>query len=145
LVEPLVARFGERRVMLAGLGCGVASFAIYGFAATGLAFCLAIPINGLWGLAAPPMQGMMTRRVSASEQGQLQGALSSVRGIAFMIGPLVFTNIFAAFIGAERAWHLPGAPYLLAGVLLALATIVTWHTTAPSREAANFLPAEEEV
>ena len=145
LVQPLVARFGERRVMLVGLGCGVASFAIYGLAVTGLGFCLAIPINGLWGLAAPPMQGMMTRRVSASEQGQLQGALSSVRGIAFMIGPLVFTNIFAAFIGPERAWHLPGAPYLLAGVLLALATFVTWHTTAPSREVANFIPAEEEV
>ncbi len=57
-------------------------------------FWLAVPVNGLWGLAGPPRQGLMTRRTTASEQGQLQGALSSLREIAFMIGPLLFTNTF---------------------------------------------------
>ena len=85
LVEPVVARFGERRTMLAGLLFGTAGFAIYGLAATGAIFWSALPVNALWGLSGPPMQGMMTRHVGSSEQGQLQGALSSLRGIAFMI------------------------------------------------------------
>ena len=129
LVEPVVARFGERRTMLAGLLFGVAGFTIYGLAATGAIFWAALPVTALWGLSGPPMQGMMTRHVSASEQGQLQGALSSLRGIAFMIGPLVFTNVFASFIGSNRDWHVPGAPYLLAALMISGSTLIGWQTT----------------
>ena len=131
LVEPFVARLGERRVMLIGLVFGIAGFALYGFAATAAIFWAALPVNALWGLSGPPMQGMMTRRVSASEQGQLQGALSSLRGIAFMIGPILFTSVFAGFIGANRGWNLPGAPYLLAALLLTGAIYVAWRVTRP--------------
>jgi DHA1 family tetracycline resistance protein-like MFS transporter len=67
--------------------------------------------------------------VPPTEQGQLQGALSSLRGIAFMIGPLVFTNVFASFIGANRDWHMPGAPYLLAALMIAGSTLIAWQTT----------------
>lgn len=129
LVEPVVARFGERRTMLAGLLFGTVGFAIYGLAATGAIFWSALPVNALWGLSGPPMQGMMTRHVGSSEQGQLQGALSSLRGIAFMIGPLVFTNVFASFIGANRDWHLPGAPYLLAAMMIAGSSVIAWQIT----------------
>jgi DHA1 family tetracycline resistance protein-like MFS transporter len=147
LVQPAVARFGERRVMLAGLWFGVLGFAIYGLANTGLVFWMAVPVGGLWGLSGPPMQGLMTRHVNASEQGQLQGALSSLRGIAFMIGPLVFTNTFAAFIGPVRDWHLPGAPYLLAGLMLTAATIAAWRATTPrsDEESPGFAAAAEEA
>jgi DHA1 family tetracycline resistance protein-like MFS transporter len=129
LVEPVVARFGERRTMLAGLLFGTAGFLIYGMASTGAIFWSGLPLAALWGLSGPPMQGMMTRHVGASEQGQLQGALSSLRGIAFMIGPLVFTNVFASFIGANRDWHLPGAPFLLAALMIAGSTAMAWQTT----------------
>jgi MFS transporter, DHA1 family, tetracycline resistance protein len=129
LVEPVVARFGERRTMLAGLLFGTAGFLIYGVASTGAIFWAGLPLAALWGLSGPPMQGMMTRHVGASEQGQLQGALSSLRGIAFMIGPLVFTNVFASFIGANRDWHLPGAPFLLAALMIAGSTAMAWQTT----------------
>jgi len=145
LVEPAVARFGDRRVMLTGLWFGVLAFVIYGIAHTGLIFWLAIPVGGLWGLAGPPMQGLMTHRVNASEQGQLQGALSSIRGIAFMIGPLIFTNAFAAFIGPARNWHLPGAPYLLAAVMLTAATLVASRVTTGSDEESPVFAAAEEA
>jgi DHA1 family tetracycline resistance protein-like MFS transporter len=145
MVRPLVASLGERRVMIAGLWFGVAGFALYGLAATGRIFWLAVPVNGLWGLSGPPMQSLMTRRVKGSEQGQLQGALSSMRGIAFMIGPLLFTNTFAAFIGGERDLHIPGAPYLLAALLLTCATVVASRATVPRRgeESTGFGAAKE--
>src|SRR5271156_5906631 len=131
LVEPVVARFGERRTMLAGLLGGTAGFVVYGLANTGAIFCAGLPLNALWGLSGPPMAGMMTRHVSSSEQGQLQGALSSVRGIAFMIGPLLFSGVFASFIGSKRDWHLPGAPYLLAALMIAGSTLMAWQVTRP--------------
>ncbi len=134
LVKPVVARFGERRTVLGGLVFGVIGFAVFGLAPTGWLFWFGIPLMSLWGLSGPAIQGLMTHRVSASEQGRLQGANSSLRGITGMIGPLVFTLAFAGFIGGgafaeTRGWHLPGAPFLLAGVLLAVAFPLAWKVT----------------
>jgi MFS transporter, DHA1 family, tetracycline resistance protein len=137
LVQPVVARFGERRVLVTGLLFGVAGFTIFGLAPTGALFWLGVPVNALWGLSGPPMQGLMTSRVSASEQGQLQGALSSLRGIAFMIGPGLFTLTFASFIGPRRDWHLPGAPFVLAALLLAGAVLVASRVTRPAPASAG--------
>ena len=69
----------------------------------------------------------MHRRVSESEQGQLQGANSSSRSITGLVGPAIFTTTFAWLL----SW-LPGAPFLLAALLLLLAAAVTWFVTRPS-------------
>jgi DHA1 family tetracycline resistance protein-like MFS transporter len=137
LVRPVVARFDERRALIAGLAFGAMGFAIYGLASTGLVVWLGVPILMLWGLAGPSAQGLMTRRVSSSEQGQLQGALSSLRGIAGMIGPGLFTLTFAAFIGPWRDWHLPGAAFLLAAMMLATAVPLAWRVTRGSASSAS--------
>jgi DHA1 family tetracycline resistance protein-like MFS transporter len=129
LIRPIVKRFGERRALLTGLLFGAAGFTIYGFAATGVAFLAGIPVMALWGLAGPSAQGLMTRHVSPSEQGRLQGANSSIMGMAELIGPGLFTLTFAAFISTQRDWRLPGAPFLLAALLLIAAAFKAWHVT----------------
>ncbi|MGH7815437.1 MAG: TCR/Tet family MFS transporter [Candidatus Binataceae bacterium] len=132
MVQPLVARFGDRRVMLLGLVFGIAGFALYGLAGTDLWFAMAIPITGLWGLYGPPIQSLMTRCVGESEQGRLQGALGSVRGIAFMIGPILFTTVFAGFIdtGIFARVNLPGAPFVVGAILLAISAAVAARATS---------------
>ena len=131
MVQPLVAKFGDRRVMLGGMWFNLAGFVIYGLAPTGLLFWTGVPIGGFGGLSGPPMQSLMTRHVKETEQGQLQGALSSLRGIAFMIGPVIFTTTFASFIGPRRDWHLLGAPYLLAAMVVTVSMIIAWRATTP--------------
>lgn len=120
LVRPIVARAGERRAMLLGLTCGAIGFAAYGFAPTGAWFCIGIPVMSLWGLTGPSIQSLMTRRVDPREQGRLQGALSSLQGVAGLIGPGIFTQAFARAIGPGHGWELPGTPFLLAALLLAI-------------------------
>ncbi len=132
LVRPLVARFGERRMLLTGLAGGVAGFAIYAFAETSRGFWMGIPIFGLIGLFGPSVQGLMTRVVSPSEQGQLQGINSSFMGMTGIFGPALFTLTFATFIGPRANWHLPGAAFLLAAALLATAWGVAWRVTRPA-------------
>ena len=131
LVGPLVRRFGERRVMIGGLLAGTAGFMLYAFAPTGLWFVAAIPIVGLWGLAGPTSQGIMTRAVGASAQGELQGAMGSLTGIAMMIGPTLFATVFAWSIRDGGSWHFPGSAYALAGLLLVIAAIVAERATRP--------------
>jgi MFS transporter, DHA1 family, tetracycline resistance protein len=130
LVKRIVARFGERPALFAGLLCGGVGYAIYGLAPAGIIFLGALPIFAFMGLFGPAAQGLMTRHVGPSEQGQLQGANSSIMGITGMIGPGLFTLTFASFIGAHRDWRMPGAPFLLAAFLMALALVLAWRVTS---------------
>jgi len=129
LVGRIVATFGERRTMLTGLAAGVTGFLIYGLAPTGAAFMMGVPIMAFLGLYGPSAQGLMTRRVGKSEQGRLQGALTSVSSITGIVGPTLFSLVFAAVIGSARDWHLPGAPFILASMLLVVALVIAWRIT----------------
>lgn len=133
LVGPLVRRYGERRILLGGLLAGAVGFAIYGFAPTGVAFLAGVPALALWGVAGPAGQGLMSRHVGADEQGALQGANGSLLGIATMIGPLMFATTFAWFIGNGAGWHLPGAAYLLASLLLVASAALAERVTRRRR------------
>ena len=135
LIKPVVGRLGERRALAIGLVFGAAGFAIYGLAPTGAIFLVGIPVMALWGFAGPSAQALMTRHVSPSEQGQLQGAIASITAIAGLFGPGLFTQIFASFIGARADFHLPGAPFLLAAAMLVAACAIAWFATRerPSR------------
>ncbi|HXL07499.1 MAG TPA: TCR/Tet family MFS transporter, partial [Gemmatimonadales bacterium] len=124
LVGAAVKRLGEPRALVAGLAFGAVAFTLYGLAPTGALFLLGLPIGGLFGLTYPALQGLMTRRVGADEQGRLQGAIASVMGIAGVIAPVLFTQVFAAAIGPFRAAGVPGAPFLLAALLLVTAMVV---------------------
>lgn len=78
--------------------------------------------------------------MSPSEQGQLQGAIVSLMGIAGQIGPVLFTETFPLFIGPGVDWHIPGAPFLLASLLLLMAAALAWRATARNR--ASFVARE---
>ena len=113
LVGPVVKKLGERRALLIGLAFGAAGFAIYGWAPTGTLFLVGIPFLAIWGLAGPAFQALMSRRVESSAQGRLQGALGSMSGVTGMIGPLIFTQVFAFGISSSRFVTGLAAPYLL--------------------------------
>jgi DHA1 family tetracycline resistance protein-like MFS transporter len=129
VVGPVVARLGESRALILGLVFGAAGFSIYAWAPSSGWFWLGVPVTALWGLAGPAAQGLMTRRVKPTEQGQLQGAYSSLRGVAGLFGPVLFTLTFARFIEPGARWHLPGAPWLLAGALLFAACLMARRVT----------------
>jgi DHA1 family tetracycline resistance protein-like MFS transporter len=67
--------------------------------------------------------------VAPTEQGRLQGAIGAIMGFTGIIGPSLFAQTFASFIGPHRAWHIPGAAFLLAAVLLAAAALLGWRAS----------------
>lgn len=129
LVRPLVAKLGERRTLLIGLAAGIAGYLIFGLADRSSTFLMGVPIFGLMGLFNPSLQGLMTRRVAPSEQGQLQGINGSFMGLTGIVGPGLFTSVFALAIGRGAGAHLPGAPFVLAASLLGVAWLVAWRVT----------------
>jgi DHA1 family tetracycline resistance protein-like MFS transporter len=127
LVGPVVERLGERRTLLVGLLCGVAGMAIYGLAPTGPLFLIGVPVMSLWGLSGPAILGLMSRLVSPSEQGQLQGANTSLTSVAGLLGPGLFAAAFSLLLTT-----LPGAAFdLSALILLGALGVAAWATRTP--------------
>ncbi len=130
-----VQRFGKPSAVVAGLLFGAAGLLATGLAGATWAVWAAIPLLALWGLSGPAVQGLMTRHVSHSEQGQLQGANASLTGISELLGPTVFSLVFAYGVKAGQPHWAAGAPFLLGAALLAAAAAVgAWSTR---REAAD--------
>ena len=125
LVRPIVARIGERRTLYLGQFFGGLGVLMAGLARTGAVYLGSIPIISIWNISSPAANGMMTHRVSESEQGELQGAISSLRAIAMMLGPGLFTFTFAFFIDQGKGWNVPGAPWYLGAFLLFVAAAMS--------------------
>lgn len=138
LVRPVVARLGERRTLVLGLFFAAAGFAAMGWAAQGWEFLVSIFVLCLWGLSSPSIQALMTRLVSASEQGRLQGANTGLTSIAGLIGPSLFAAALAfASTPAHKAQGLIGLPFFLAGALMILAMAMGWQATRTAEPASE--------
>lgn len=144
-IGPIVRRFGERRALLFGLGCGAVGFLIFAAAPTGPTSWLGIPLMALWGVSGAAIQALNTQLVAPDQQGQLQGATSSVQSLSQLVGPFLFTLTFAYFIGAQAPLKLPGAPFYLASGLLVLALVIAARTlgSTSAASARPRMPASE--
>jgi len=129
LVRRVVSRFGERIPLLIGIVSGTAGFLIWGLAPNSLLFLLAIVFYAPIGFVQPALQGLMTRRVGPQEQGALQGINGSLMGLTGVVGPILFTLIFAYFIGSRAPINLPGAPFLLSAVLMIASLLLAARVT----------------
>ena len=126
LTGPVVARLGDRATMILGLFGGTLGIALMGWAPTGWLFALAMLPNALWGLAMPTLQSLMTRQVSESEQGQLQGANMSVASIAGVMSPLFFGWIYSLSVGTQAPIAITGLAFYIAAAVLLTAAMIGW-------------------
>ncbi len=141
LVGPVVKRLGERRTLVFGLltfatGCAL-------FASSNVLVAIAGIVVICCSIFNSPLQSLLSQRVDPSEQGELQGALGSMRGIAMLISPLLFAAVFYQFAGPWRALDLQGAPFLLAAAMVLVALAVAIRVTTRRDDAV--LPMPEPV
>lgn len=118
LVGPVVARVGERGAMLIGAGAAALGYLWFGVAGTGAAYLAAMPLFALMNLFMPGLQGQVTRHLSQTEQGQMQGVGQGLQGLASIFGPIVFGLTFAWSIRPGAALHLPGLAYFVASAAM---------------------------
>jgi DHA1 family tetracycline resistance protein-like MFS transporter len=135
LVKPVVAKIGERGAMTLGLIGGALGYSMIGLSRTGLFLWIGIPFLNMMTFAWPAAQSLLSRKTSPSEQGQLQGAINSLRGIAGLLGPSLFTYIFSRSIGIDAILHLPGAPFYTAAGMLLIALLVAQRATSQPQPA----------
>jgi len=130
LIRIAVPRLGLRWACILGLTFNIVAFMGYaGASTTWMAYVALIP-GALGALAGPSMNGIASSQVGPDQQGELQGALTSLMSLASIISPPMMTLTFGVFSGSDAAYYFPGAPFLLAAVLTLMSLVLFLRATA---------------
>lgn len=141
LIRPATRRFGDRRIVLIGLVIDIGCLVVLSVITSGVLALALTPISALASMAAPALQGILSKSVPDNQQGELQGALTSINALGMIIAPVLFTQIFWFFTRSESWVFLPGAPFLVSAVLvvacLAVFSTTTQRTPQPTSDRAT--------
>lgn len=126
LIRWIIPRLGEKKSIYYGLTFYSLGLLLFAFAWEGwMMFVFLIPYS-LGGICGPALQSFITKNIPSNEQGELQGALTSLVSATSIIGPPLMTNLFYYFSQEEVPFRFPGAPFLLASVLMAASVIIVY-------------------
>ncbi|MEW9920828.1 TCR/Tet family MFS transporter [Marimonas sp. MJW-29] len=123
LIRAALAWLGERGTVVAGHLFAALAYLSLGFVTSGTLALILTPLAALAGVIPPALNGIMSARIAANAQGELQGALTSAASLAMILSPLVMTATFARFTAEDAPLYLPGAPFVLALALTLLGLV----------------------
>jgi DHA1 family tetracycline resistance protein-like MFS transporter len=124
LIRIIIPKLGQERSVYVGLAFNALGFMLFAMATHSWMMFAVTIVYCLGGIAGPALQGIISTAVPANEQGELQGALTSLMSVTSIIGPLLMTNTFAYFTDTTAPAYLPGAPMILGAVLSIVATFL---------------------
>lgn len=128
LIRVVIPRLGQERSVYAGLLLYTLGLVLFAFATSGwMMFVFIIPYC-MGGIAGPALQGIISGYVPQNEQGELQGALTSLMSVTTIIGPLMMTYLFAYFTSEKAPVLFPGAPFLMGALLMLVSTVLAMRS-----------------
>ena len=127
LVKPIISRIGERNAIKIGILISMAAFFSYGMASQGWVILVTIVFGSLGGISGPAIQSLVAEQVDSSEQGKVQGALTSLVSLTNIVAPLFFTvGLFSHFTSETAPFQFAGAPFLAGAILHLVAFVVAF-------------------
>lgn len=127
LIRVTIPRFGQKRSLYYGLAFYTVGLILFALASEGwMMYVFLIPYS-LGGVGMPALQGIISAQVPNNEQGELQGALTSLMSITNILGPLLMTNTFAYFTGDRAPIHFSGAAFLLGALFMGSSLLLAYR------------------
>lgn len=134
LIRFINPKLGNERSVYIGLAIYSIGMLSFAFATQSwMMFAFMVPYC-LGGIAGPALQAILSGHVPPSEQGELQGALTSMISLTSIVGPLVMTNLFAFFTRPGSSIHFSGAPFLLGSILLMVSAVIAYLVLKTEKE-----------
>jgi DHA1 family tetracycline resistance protein-like MFS transporter len=134
IIRWVIPKFGQEKSLYIGLAFYSLGLLLFAFAAEGwMMFAFIIPYS-LGGIAGPALQSIISGYAPANEQGELQGALTSLMSATTIVAPPVMTNLFAFFTGDKAPFIFPGAPFFVCSILVLISVFTaakSMRTHAP--------------
>jgi DHA1 family tetracycline resistance protein-like MFS transporter len=136
LIRFINPRLGDEKSIYVGLLLYTLGLVLFAFATEGwMMFAFLIPYC-LGGIAGPALQSILAGHVPSNEQGELQGALTSLMSITTIIGPLIMNYLFKYFTTDKAPFHFPGVSFLLGAVFMLLSVVIAWYVLTKEKKAA---------
>jgi DHA1 family tetracycline resistance protein-like MFS transporter len=136
LIRIVNPRLGNEKSIYLGLALYTLGLVLFAFATQGwMMFAFLVPYC-LGGLAGPALQAVLAGHVPSNEQGELQGALTSLMSLTTIIGPPVMNNLFFYFTKKEAPVYFPGVSFLLAAVFMLFSLIIAWNVLSKEKKVA---------
>lgn len=123
-VGPMIRILGERRTAVIGMVVEVVSYIFFGLVTSGFWALAFTPISALGSVTGPALQSLMSGATPEDQQGELQGISASLNALAMILTPLSMTWVFGVFTAPDAPVFLPGAPFIVSGVVMAGALAV---------------------
>ncbi len=120
LTRKIVPRIGEPAAIMLGVCASTAAFVGYGLAPQGWMIYPLIIVGSLGGITIPAVQSLISKAVDPSEQGSVQGSLTSLQSVASVVGPLIATQLFQFFLHVA-----PGAAFFFSALMCVLAALLS--------------------
>lgn len=141
LIRYTSPRFGNEKSIYLGLSFYALGYVLFAFAnQTWMMFAFLIPYCA-GGIAGPALQSIISSNVPQNEQGELQGALTSLMSATAIIGPLMMTNLFTWFTSSSAPVKFSGAPFMLGAIFMLIGMWVAYRTMQKD----SFINRHEEI
>ena len=132
LIRYINPKLGNEKSVYVGLGLYAIGMLLFGFAnQSWMMFVFCVPYC-LGGIAGPALQAIISRQVLPNEQGELQGALTSLMSATSIVGPLIMTNLFYFFTNKNAPVQFAGAPFILGAILMVISTFLARRSLQPA-------------
>lgn len=128
LIRWTAPKLGEQKSIYSGLIFYALGLLLFSFASEGWMMLVFLIPYSLGGICGPSLQSMISKSISSNQQGELQGALTSLVSATSIIGPPIMTNLFYYFTHDEAPFKFSGAPFLLASVLMIVSAVIIYYT-----------------
>ena len=136
LIRVFLDKYGQERTAFIGLIVTILSFIGYAFIPYGWMMYVVIAVGAGQGFIGPSVQGLMSARIPADSQGELQGALGSMSSLVSILSPPFMTQTFAYFSGGGAPIYFPGAPFLAAAFFTLMGLLLLVRTLSAIRRQA---------
>ncbi|MGJ1422054.1 TCR/Tet family MFS transporter [Sphingobacterium spiritivorum] len=128
LIRWTVPKLGEQTSIYSGLIFYALGLLLFSFASEGWMMLMFLIPYSLGGICGPSLQSMISKSISSNQQGELQGALTSLVSATSIIGPPIMTHLFYYFTHDKAPFKFSGAPFFLASVLMILSAVIIYYT-----------------
>jgi MFS transporter, DHA1 family, tetracycline resistance protein len=138
LIRYINPKLGNIKSIYIGFGMYALGLVLFACATQGwMMFVFLVPYC-LGGISGPALQSIITGHVPANEQGELQGALTSLISASAILSPVIMTSLFAHFTSKSTSLYFPGAPFVLGAILMASAGMVAYKVLNKEKEGIDY-------
>ena len=119
----LIKRLGAMRAAFFGLTVNGLALLLFAFAGAPWMAYTIIAVSAVGGVAMPAINTITSSLTPPNEQGELQGAQSSVMALTLLFSPILLTQTLQYFSSDTAPVYFPGAAFLLAAIVTFIALI----------------------